>query len=177
MRKINIIKNILLLLALMFSFDSFGQSPNSVNSTFFDNNKESFGKFYITNSFENQHDTTETILEAGAYIVFYVDKDITGLFMANVWPNNESQSFGKTYNHKVFNKNDPLSGAVVTNTLFMWDYSNTYNSEKGSATVILEQNNLPKGSSFKMTIITSKLNMLTYKGSIILENGENPTKG
>ena len=85
--------------------------------------------------------------------------------MANVWPNNESQSYGKTYNHKVFDKKDPLSGTVLTNTLFKWDYSNTYNSEKGSATVILEQNNSPNDGLFKTTIITSKFNMLVYKGN------------
>ena len=159
-------RNILFRIVLLVSFNTFSQTPHSINSALFENNKESFGKFYITNSLENQHDTTEIVLEAGAFIVFYtnVDKDNKGLFMANVWPNNDSQSFGKTYNHKVFDKKDPLTGAVVTNTLFKWDYSNTYNSEKGSATVILEQNNSPNDSSFKMTIITSKLNMLIYKG-------------
>ena len=163
-------KKLLFTLALLVSFNSFGQSTATVNSNVFDNNKESFGKLYITNSLENQYDTTKTTLEAGAYMVFYAnaiaDKDNTGLFMANVWPNNDSQSYGKTYNHKVFETPSSLSEAVVTNTLFKWDYANTYNSEKGSATVILEQKNSPDNGSFKMTIITSKLNMLIYKGNI-----------
>ena len=170
-------KNVLFTLALLIYFISFGQMTFNVNSTVFDSNKETFGKYYIINSQENQHDTTKTTLEAGAYIVFYAnaDKDNTALFMANVWPNNDSQSYGKTYNHKVFDKKDPLTGTVVTNTLFKWDYSNTYNSEKGSATAILEQNNSPNNGSFKMTIITSKSNMLVYKGNIA-QNKEATTK-
>ena len=170
-------KNILFTIALLISFISFGQSTTNVESAIFDNNKDLFGKYYITNSQENQYDTTETILNAGAYIVFYAnsDKDITDLFMANVWPNSRSQSYGKTYNHKVFDKKDPVSGAVVVNTLFKWDYSNTYNSEKGSATVIVEQNKSPNDGLFKITIITSKLNMLVYKGNIV-QNKKATTK-
>ena len=49
-------KKILFTLALLISFISFGQMTSNVNSTVFDSNKESFGKYYIINSQENQQE-------------------------------------------------------------------------------------------------------------------------
>lgn len=43
-------KNILFIIALLISFISFGQSTTNVDSAIFDNNKDLFGKYYITNS-------------------------------------------------------------------------------------------------------------------------------
>jgi hypothetical protein len=82
--------------------------------------------------------------------------------MANVWPKEQSQSYGRTYNHKVFDKKIPESEEMVSYTLFRWDYENSYNSNVGSATIILEQ--VLSSYAFKMTIITDKLNMLVYEG-------------
>lgn len=154
-------KYFLLITISIFSFNCYSQSK--IESLAFDNNKKVFGKFYISSSFDNDYETTDLILKAGAFLVFYSGSESNNyLYMANVWPKEQSQSYGRTYNHKVFDKKIPESEEMVSYTLFRWDYENSYNSNVGSATIILEQ--VLSSYAFKMTIITDKLNMLVYEG-------------
>ena len=160
-------KKSILLIFFFILFSNFLNSQTKISKDVpikFDSNKTTFGKFFITSSLENEKNTTINILENGAFIVFYTGNQNNDLYMANVWPKSGSQSYGKTYNYNTFDVKDPISGIVTTNTLFKWDYLNSYNSIEGSATVIVEQTNSQKPNTFKIIIITDKLNKLTYEG-------------
>ena len=160
-------KKSILFILYFISFSSLLNSQSKISNDIpikYDSNKTTFGKFFITSSLENEKNTTINILENGAFIVFYTGDQNKDLYMANVWPKSGSQSYGKTYSYNTFDIEDPISGIVTTNTLFKWDYLNSYNSIKGSATVIVEQTNSQKPNTFKIIIITDKLNKLTYEG-------------
>ena len=151
----------LLITISIFSFNCYSQSK--IDSYPFDNEKETFGKFYISRSFDNEFETTDQKIKVKAFLIIYSGgKDNNYLYMASVWPKEKSQSYGVTYNHRAFNRKNPESGEMTSYTLFKWDYKNSYNSNVGSATVILEQ--VLSSYAFKMTIITDKSNMLVYEG-------------
>ena len=127
------------------------------------NKQEVLSKFIITDASSNGNDITETILDQRAYLVFYTKND-NNLYMANVWPKDNSQSFGRLYNMEYNKLKETYENFETDIFYFKWRYINNYDSKKGTATVELLKIYKPQGITFKITVIPENLNILIYKG-------------
>jgi len=83
------------------SFSNIAVYKNLVESKSSNSNSSSeqevIARFIITDASKNGIDNTPTILDQGAYTVFYNFDNDGLIYMANYWPKNESQSYGPMY--------------------------------------------------------------------------------
>ncbi len=121
-------------------------------------------KFIITDASKNGTDITPTILNQGAFIAFYTSDNDGILYMANVWPKNESQSFGPLYSSKTTSYNETYETYKADLFNFKWRYINDYNTKKGTANVEMVKIYKPQGIAFILEIIPENLDVLVYKG-------------
>jgi len=142
-------------LFLLFQVVTFGQDNT--------NTQETLSQFIILDASHNGNDITETILEQKGYLVFYTNND-NNLYMANVWPINDTQSFGRLYNTEYKKSKESYEGFEADVFNFKWRYINTYDTKKGTASVELLKIYKPQGVAFKITIIPEDLDVLIYKG-------------
>lgn len=128
-----------------------------------DKTQETLAKFIISDASLNGYDTTETYLKAGGYLVLYTLSD-GNLYMANVMSKKETQSFGRLYSleHEKIKETEENYEADVFN--YKWRYINSYDTNKGTASVQLIKIYKPQGVTFKIKIIPENLNVLIYKG-------------
>lgn len=128
-----------------------------------DNSQETLAKFIITDASLNGYDTTETYLDAEGFIVFYTKPD-GHLYMANVMSTKNSQSFGRLYSseHKKMQETNTVYEADIF--YYKWRYINSYDTNKGTATVEFIKIYKPQGVTFTIKIIPENLDILIYKG-------------
>lgn len=133
-------------------------------SGYYAQNQETLAKFIITDASLNGIDETPVLLEAGAYTVFYTSNNDGVLYMANVWPNNNSQSFGPMYSTKTATYNETFESYKADIFNFKWRYENDYDTKKGTADVQFTKIYKPQGIAFILKIIPENLDIIIYKG-------------
>jgi hypothetical protein len=126
--------------------------------------QKTIAKFTITDAKENGIDVTPTILKAGAYTVFYTSGDDGLIYMANVWPNNNSQSFGPMYGFESEKLEETYENYEADFFYFNWRYINTYDERTGTAKVQVIKIYKPQGVAFTVKIIPEDLDVIIYKG-------------
>lgn len=130
----------------------------------FAQDQETIATFVITDATSNGIDETPILLEAGAYTVFYTSNNDGLLYMANVWPNNNSQSFGPMYSTKTASYNETYETYKADIFFFNWRYENDYDLKKGTAKVEFTKIYKPQGVAFVLKIIPENLDVIVYKG-------------
>jgi hypothetical protein len=126
------------------------------------NKEEIIATFTITDGTSDGIDMTPTLLKAGAYTVFYTNLDDNLIYMANVWPNSKSQSYGPMYGAE--SKKGTYENYEAEFFNFNWKYTNTYDDETGTAKVEVIKIYKPQGVAFNLKIITPDLTIIIYKG-------------
>jgi len=147
-------KKILLPILFFLPLLIFGQLPE----------QEILAKFTITKALKNGVDITRTIEKAAAYTVFYSNPNNDLIYMANVWPNSNSQSYGPMYSVE----NKSFKETYETNKAdffaFNWKYKNDYDNKSGIADVEVIKIYKPEGISFTVKIIPENLDIIIYSG-------------
>lgn len=133
-------------------------------SGLFAQNQETLAKFIITDASSNGVDETPYLLKVGAYTVFYTSDNDGLLYMANVWPNNNSQSFGPMYSTETASYNETYETYKADFFYYNWRYVNDYDSKKGTAIVQFIKIYKPQGVAFILEIIPENLDIIIYKG-------------
>jgi len=121
-------------------------------------------KFTITDAKNDGVDITPTIMEAGAYTVFYTIANDDYIYMANVWPNMDSQSFGPMYAVEFEELEESKDNFEADFFTFNWSYTNSYDGITGTATVHVTKVYKPQGVAFTIKIIPEDLEVIVYKG-------------
>ncbi len=121
-------------------------------------------KFIITDASTNGVDTTPTLLEAKAYIVFYTVENDNLLYMSHVWPKHNSQSYGPMYSLESETKKETYEAHKADVFNFDWLYITGYADKKGAAKVQLMKVYKPEGITYVLKIIPPTLEVIVYKG-------------
>lgn len=130
----------------------------------FGQRQETLAKFIITDATTNGVDITPVLLANNAYIVFYTSDDDGLIYMANVFPKSNSQSYGPMYLVEIQNKKETYETYAVDIFYFNWRYINTYDNKKGTAKVQMIKVYKPQGVAFTVKIIPENLDIIVYKG-------------
>lgn len=141
-----------LILFLVSSIFSFGQQQTTI------------AKFIVTDGSSNGVDITPTLMDQGAYSVFYTDENDGLIYMANYWPKGGTQSFGPMYSSKTASYNETYETYKADIFYFRWRYTNSYDDKKGTASVQLTKIYKPQGVAFILKIIPENLDYIVYKG-------------
>ena len=126
-------------------------------------NKQNPVKFNILEAKLNNVDATDWYLKAGAYTVFYISDD--GSFcMANVCPNENSQSYGpiSMWEEQVIPETENSWEANIFS--FRWSYRNSYDTKTGSAMCQLVKIYKPNAVIYELKIVTESMDTLLFKG-------------
>lgn len=126
--------------------------------------QETLAKFIITDATMNGVDATPTILSNKAYTVFYKSDNDGLIYMANVWPKSNSQSYGPMYSIENQKKRETYETYEADVFYFNWRYINTYDNKKGTAKVQVIKIYKPQGVAFTVKIIPENLDITVYKG-------------
>lgn len=126
--------------------------------------QKTIAKFVISDASINGLDNTPQLLREGAYTVFYTSGSDGILYMANVWPNSKSQSYGPMYSTKSASYNETYESYKADLFYFNWRYINDYDSKKGTAKVQFIKVYKPQGVTFVLKIIPENLDIIIYKG-------------
>jgi len=123
-------------------------------------------KFNITDGSINGVDISSHLLEVQAYIIFYTDKNDKDdpIFMANIWPNPDTKSFGPMLDTELFLGDEPFENYKTETYYFNWQYENTYNNNKGIIQAKFTKFIEPNG-------VTSTLIMTLENSDIFIYNG------
>lgn len=147
-------KNLLLITFVVFPLFLFSQSKK----------QDIIVKYIITEGTKNNQDISNTLTKEGAYTIFYTLGDDKTLYLANIWPNSKSQSYGPLSNitsEKIEESDEYYETDIF---YFDWQYSNTYDDESGNAKVEAATIHKPEGLFFEIEIITENLDKTIYKG-------------
>jgi hypothetical protein len=82
--------------------------------------------------------------------------------LSNYWTKSKSQSFGPIYS--IVKENEIAAEFKTEKYHFEWSCTNTYDKDKGTASVKLLVVHKPKGKYFEFTIFTKGLEVLLYNG-------------
>ena len=126
--------------------------------------QKTIAKFIITDAKKNGEDFTPLILKAGAYTVFYKNGNDDLIYMANVWPKNNSQSYGPMYGVKSEKIEESYENYEADFFYFNWKYTNDYDKKTGTAKVQVIKIYKPQGVAFSVKIIPENLDVIIYKG-------------
>jgi hypothetical protein len=150
------------------TFSNIAVYKNLTESTSSNSSKSSeqevIAKFIITDASVNGIDNTPTILEQGAYTVFYTSQDDGLIYMANYWPKNDTQSFGPMYSAETVAYNETYETYKADIFYYNWRYTNDYDGKSGTAKVQLTKIYKPQGVAFILKIIPENLDIIIYKG-------------
>lgn len=127
-------------------------------------NQETLAKFVITDASINDIDYTPTYLNWGAYSVFYTSDNDGLLYMANVAPENNSQSFGPMYSTQSATYDETYETYKADIFYYNWRYINDYDSKKGTAKVQFIKIYKPQGVAFILKMISENLDVVIFKG-------------
>lgn len=114
----------------------------------------------------NKLDATEQFVNDKAYMSFYRVEGSDDLYLANIRPAKNTQSYGK-----VFGLTDVKKDATATEYKsevldFKWSYNNDYDGKQGTATIKLGFVYKPNGTAFVLTMLTEGLDVIVYKGYV-----------
>ena len=84
--------------------------------------------------------------------------------MANVWPKNNTHSYGPMYSIEQITKEETYEEFKADYFYFNWRYVNDYDDKKGTAKVQLIKIYKPHGITFILKIIPENLDVIIYKG-------------
>ena len=123
-------------------------------------------KFIITDGSLNGVDISSNLLEVQAYTIFYTDKNDKDdpIFMANIWPNSDTKSFGPMLDTELFLEDESFENYKTETYYFNWQFENSYDNNKGIVqaqfTKIIEPNS-----------VTSTLIITLENSDIFIYNG------
>lgn len=119
-------------------------------------------RFYVTHASLNGNDITEWAVNRNMFTVFYT---INGeLYMANVSDSNDDQSWGKVWGFRNETREETSTDYKVDIFYFNWNYSNSYDSKKGTCKVQFLKIYKPQGIVSKLKLITESLDLTEYIG-------------
>lgn len=121
-------------------------------------------KFIITDATINGIDNTPTILNQGAYSIFYNFENDGLIYMANYWPKDDTQSYGPMYSSETKSLNETYETYKADIFYYNWRYTNDYDGKSGTSKVQLTKIYKPQGIAFILKIITENLDIIIYKG-------------
>ena len=110
----------------------------------------------------NGGDFTKEALDNKAFFVFYKSVDDNEILLSNYWTKSKSQSFGPIYS--IVKEDEVVAEFKTEKYHFEWSYANTYDKDKGTASVKLLVIHKPQGKYFEFTIFTKGLEVLLYNG-------------
>ncbi len=133
---------IFILIALLYSIVLSAQQQTSS------------AKFYVIMAYENGRDISSWATSSDIYTVFYIVDD--ELYMANVCPEQNSQSYGPIYNMK--SKSYPATATEYERVEFRfnWAYKNTYDNKKGICRVKFSKSYGDDGSTYSLLDMTTE---------------------
>ena len=126
--------------------------------------QEIVATFIIKQAKHNEVNVSQSYTDDNAYLAFYTSDGDGELYMSNCRPIPNTQSFGLITNletEEYEETQDHFSFQIYT---FRWHFQNNYDSNSGSADVVLTKVFKPQGTTFTMEITTADLNVLEYKG-------------
>ena len=118
----------------------------------------------MTNYSINGVNYDNLVLAADVSLSFYMCDDNT-LCFANLWRNNNSQSYGGVYSLKKREIPETSTTYAATEFKFTWQFFNTYDSKRGTAAVTIT--NIFIGNTVKFTaeiIVLDTNEVLVFKG-------------
>lgn len=124
--------------------------------------QKEIARFYVTHASYNGSDITEWAVNRKVFTVFYITND--ELYMANVSDATNEQSWGKTWGFKNETKEETAKDYKVDIFYFNWNYSNSYDSKKGTCKVQFLKIYKPQGIVSKLRLITESLDVTEYTG-------------
>lgn len=160
-----------LLMILITNIGSYINESKIQNSNVNNNNKNYMNqpwivKFTITNGKDDNEDISNILIAQDAFIVFYTIENDELIYMANVWPKNNSQSYGPLYSVKPTIQATTYEKNNADLYSFNWKYSNDYNNKTGTAKVQVIKIYKPQGIEYLLKIIPENLKELEYKGNM-----------
>ena len=129
-----------------------------------DNARSIMAKFTVVNAITNDRDTTKELMEAGAYTAFYSLKNTDTIYLANVWPNQNSESIGPISNVEI-KKNIIASETKYNGIIFSfdWHFKDSYEDDQGVAKVnAIMIKDKPEGIAFAMKLLSPDNEFLEY---------------
>lgn len=123
-------------------------------------------RLIISDARINKVDVTQSFLEGKAFIVLFREKGGSTIYMSNVWPAKNTQSYGNIYNVETSQKGETSDQYKNETLSFNWSYANSFDKKEGTATVKLQLVYKPVGTAFTMTMVTENLDMQVYKGYV-----------
>lgn len=152
------IPKIVFIFLLLSSTLSFGQA----------NFGDRIGKLFISDGHKNGIDITPDLLEGGAYTAFYtVRNNDSSIFMANFWATAGTQSYGRLNPTETASLDVSCEGFENYKTdifYFNWDFTNSYDTNKGIAAVQIIKVYKPEGDAFVIKIVPENYDLIVYKG-------------
>lgn len=121
-------------------------------------------KFIVLDAKKNGNDVSSRLINEGAYTVFYTSGNDGLIYMANVWPKSQTQSFGPMYGVETEKVKETFENYEADFFYFNWSYTNTYDNQSGTAKVQVIKIYKPQGIAFTIKIITEDLDVIQYKG-------------
>lgn len=123
-------------------------------------------KLIILEAKIDKADYTDIYLQNEAFLVFYYTED-EQLNMANVFPKEESQSYGKVSMWTQEKESpDTPEGYKTESFVFRWSYINTYDTKTGSAVCNLKKIYKPSAIAYELYMLTEDASTLEFKGYI-----------
>ncbi len=111
--------------------------------------QQEYARIVIQEAYLDDQDVSEQYRQGEAFLIFYKNND-NEIYMANVWPKNDSQSYGRitdwAFNHYPETDDD----FAIDEYQFNWHYSNTYDAESGVAKCCLLKFLDPEGARYAL---------------------------
>lgn len=147
-------KQIMILTVLFFfSVNAFAQT------------QEIIATFIVTDaSMNGENITQEVVTKGGAYTVFYQSGRSNLLYMANVWPKQNSQSWGALYMEEIQNLPETSNQLETDIYFFRWEYQNSYDTKRGTCNIQFIKTYKPQGITSTLKMITEELDITIFKG-------------
>src|ERR1035437_5447434 len=145
-------KKIILLISLLISTCLLAQHKHNF-----------VAKFVDTDGSVNGVDITPTLLEQEAFTLFYTRNSDT-LYMDNIWLKDTTQSDGPLHASKPALYNQKYGTYPADIFYFNWDYSNSYDDIKGTASVQITRVYKPQGVAVILKIIPENSDLIIYNG-------------
>ena len=124
--------------------------------------QKEIARFYVTHASHNGNDITEWAVNRKVFTVFYTINDEP--YMANVSDVDDDQSWGKVWGFKNETREETAKDYKFDIFYFNWNYSNSYDSKKGTCKVQFLKIYKPQGIVSKLKLITEALDVTEYIG-------------
>lgn len=126
--------------------------------------REIIANFIITEGADDGEIVTPMLLDAGAHIILYKKNGSDLVYMANVWENANSQSYGRIDEIETERIEETQVNHLMDFYSFNWNYVNTYDSRSGTAKVQMKLVYRPEKIDFLMKVTPEGQGALDYFG-------------